>query len=65
MTSGDIMYCCANKHGMKEDNFDSSTISYNRKRSIELLLEGTSINWGKAKKNGWQCLKVQILLNKI
>lgn len=41
-------------------NVDYTTISYNKKYSLEYFLEGTSLSWKECYKNGYRCYKMTI-----
>ena len=41
---------------------DYRTISSHRKDCIKYFLEGTTMTWKEAKKYGWKCVKVDVII---
>lgn len=59
------MWCCVGT-GFKCGNYyDTSTLSYLRKWSIEKLVEGGYWPWRKWKSKGWKCVRVTVSINEL
>lgn len=47
------------------DWVNESTLSFYRYASKEKLLKGTTTDWKQAKKYGWRCVKVELIITEI
>lgn len=37
------------------------SVSYQRKSCIERFMQGSEMTWSEVKKNGWKCIKVNLI----
>jgi hypothetical protein len=60
------MWCCIQDRP-DGDRYRHDTLSYQKKTSIEKLMDGaTLLNWKKCRRShGWRCVKVELIIKEV